>query len=147
MLDIAIRNFRPSDGDAMPQFFQTVFTAIRARYDPETKDADLRNIPREYQTPGGEFFLAIYNERLVGTAGIRSLGDETCELKRFYVLPDFQRQGIGSCLLTTAIAHATAGTWRRLRLDTSSKSPVAISLFLRHGFVYIARYNEDPFAE
>jgi hypothetical protein len=34
-----------------------------------------------------------------------------------------------------------------VRLDTSSKSPVAIAMFRRRGFVEIPRYNDDPFAE
>jgi hypothetical protein len=45
------------------------------------------------------------------------------------------------------IAHAKAGSWKNLRLDTTSKSPAAISLFRKHGFVEIVRYNDDPFAE
>jgi hypothetical protein len=33
------------------------------------------------------------------------------------------------------------------KVQTTFKSPSAISLFRKHGFVEIARYNDDPFGE
>lgn len=54
---------------------------------------------------------------------------------------------MGTALLNKAINHAKAGPWIRVRLDTSSRSPSAVSLFRKQGFVEIPRYNDDPFAE
>jgi putative acetyltransferase len=91
--------------------------------------------------------LATHEGRLIGTVALRQIAEDTCELKRFFVRKEFHRKGVGTNLLKRAIDHAKAGPWSHLRLDTSHKSPAAVALFRKHGFVEIERYNQDPFAE
>jgi putative acetyltransferase len=147
MIKYEITDYQPSDQDDLIAFFSTVLATMGFDFDPTSKDADLRNIPREYQSNGGLFLLARGQGQLIGTIALRQIDQNTCELKRFYVRAEHRRKGVGTDLLERIIDHAKAGPWRQLRLDTTFKSPAAISLFRKHGFVEIKRYNEDPFAE
>jgi ribosomal protein S18 acetylase RimI-like enzyme len=147
MYEDEIRSYRPSDQQDIVQFFRAAFEAMGFGFDLSSKDVDLQNIPGEYQANAGLFLLARRREELIGTIAIRNIAGNACELKRFYVASAHQRRGVGSSLLKRAIADAKSGRWSCIRLDTSFKSPAAISLFRKHGFVEIPKYNDDPFAE
>jgi putative acetyltransferase len=147
MIDHETTTYHPSDHEDLHRFFQTAFAAMGFDFDLNSKDKDLLNIPGEYQSNGGLFLVAKSKGQVIGTIALRRIAADVCELKRFYVRAEHQRRGIGTSLLEQAIDHARDGRWSRIRLDTSFKSPSAISLFRKHGFVEIGRYNDDPFAE
>lgn len=147
MIEHEITTYHPTDHEDLLRFFQTAFAAIGFNFDLNSKGKDLLNIPGEYQSDGGLFLVARSKGQIIGTIALRRIAADVCELKRFYVRAAHQRRGVGTSLLQKAIDAARSGRWSRIRLDTSFKSPSAISLFSRHGFVEIARYNEDPFAE
>ena len=68
----------------------------------------------------------------IGTIEITSHGDHI-HLGEFYLLPQFQRRGIGTVLLERVIDEATEKAWP-VRLEVLKNNPVR-SLYLRHGFV------------
>jgi GNAT superfamily N-acetyltransferase len=144
-----LTEYRPSDQQYLLRFFAEVLGELGFEFDPGAKDADLLRVPDLYQSGGGTFLLAKHGGDIVGTVALRRLGDDddTCELKRFYARQDHRGRGLGAALLDAALAHAKDGPWRRVRLDTTSRSRVAIAMFGRRGFVEIPRYNDDPFAE
>ena len=110
--------------------------------DLDTKDHDLQHIPEVDQSGGGGLFLLARHEaRIIGTIALRPLGQRICELKRFYLLERFRGTGIGKALLAEVFAHARSDSWDAIRPHTSYKSPAAIELFKRHGFVEIPRWS------
>jgi ribosomal protein S18 acetylase RimI-like enzyme len=135
--------YHPTDHPALLTFLRAAFTHLGFAFDPTSKDRDLLDIPAHYTL----FLLARHVDDVIGTIALRPLAPTVGELKRFYVHPAHQRQGLGTALLTTALTHARSQPWHALRLDTSRKSPAALALFRKHGFVEIPRYNDDPFAE
>jgi GNAT superfamily N-acetyltransferase len=147
MIQHEIKNYQHSDQEDVIEFFRAVLAEMGFDFDLTARHKDLTHITNEYQANGGLFLLATHERRLIGTLALRQIAEDTCELKRFFVQREFHRKGVGAALLKRAIDHAKAGPWSRLRLDTSHKSPAAIALFTKHGFVEIERYNEDPFAE
>ncbi len=147
MYEDEIISYRPSDQQDIVQFFRAAFEAMGFSFDLSSKDADLKNIPGAYQSNAGLFLLARRRGKLIGTIAIRDIGGNACELKRFYVASEHQRRGVGSSLLKRAVDYAKNGRWSCIRLDTSFRSAAGISLFRKHGFVEIPRYNDDPFAE
>ena len=142
-----ITDYSPSDFQSVIDFFGKMFDNLGHEFDLTSKDKDLSDIPAHYQSDGGMFLIARRQLNLVGTIGLRPLKEDVCELKRFYVLPEFQRQGIGARLLEKLIDHTRSKPWSAIRLDTTHKSASAISLFRKYGFVEIERYNTDLFAE
>ncbi len=147
MIEYRITDYRPPDQEDLVRFFREVLGDLGFNFDLETKDRDLCRVPHVYQSHNGRFLLSRARGQVVGTIALRQLDKNTCELKRFYVLKQYRGDGIGNNLLNKLLAHARAGPWDGIRLDTSSKSPAAISLFRKHGFVEIGRYNGDPCAE
>jgi diamine N-acetyltransferase len=64
-------------------------------------------------------------------------GDQ--ELRRLYVLPAYQNQGIGAHLMEAALDHPTIRAASRIFLDVWEHNPGAQRFYARHGFKVIGR--------
>lgn len=69
---------------------------------------DLLDIEVNYFDKGDMFWLALDEQkRVVGMLGTKTVSPTEMWLKRFYVKPEFKRQGIGSTLIGVAFeSHA-----------------------------------------
>lgn len=84
---------------------------------------------------------------VVGCAGVRLLSPKVAELKRVWVRPDARGRGLGAGLLAAAEEAAAGLGATTVRLDTRSDLTEARRLYARHGYVEIAPYHHDPYAE
>lgn len=148
-MDAYLAIYQPSARNEVLAFFAKVFSELGRDFDLISKERDLADVPAVYQSSGGGFWMIRNGTEgpVIGTIALRHLEKDCAELKRFYLLAAWQGQGLGRTLLETAIAHARNQDFGRIRLDTTSKSTVAIRLFEANGFTAIGRYNDDPYAE
>jgi putative acetyltransferase len=110
-------------------------------------DHELRSLPGDYAPPAGRLLLAEYRGQLAGCVALHKLADDTCEMKRLYLRPQFRGKGLGRALAGRIIAEARAIGYRRMRLDTVE--PVmkdAVAMYRRFGFREIAPYCNNPIA-
>lgn len=107
---------------------------------------ELESLSEMYGPPKGALLLAYEEERLVGCVGLRDLGENICEMKRMFVLPELHGRGIGSELLHLFIEMASQAGYAAIRLDTLPSLKSALSLYQQAGFREIAayRFNPDP---
>jgi len=98
-------------------FFASAMDEMGYEFIPESKDSDVAQIEQIYLVDNGCFLLAISGDEVVGSVGIRSLGNGLAELKRFYVLESYQRNGLGKSLINVAIESARKVGFNSLRLD------------------------------
>ena len=134
-----------SDVDAL---FAECFRALGRKYDPEGGHNDIMNIPEVYQK-NGQFWCLYDNETLVGTVAIRSLDPVKCiaELKRLYVLPTRQGEGLGGKLFDTALQFAKEAGFKIIRADTRRDRSASRHLMIKNGFKEIPQYNDNDTAE
>jgi len=108
---------------------------------------ELASLPGDYQPPRGRLLLVQVDQQLAGCVAMRDLGEETCEMKRLYLRPEFQGQGLGRALAEKIIESAREIGYQRMRLDTlTGKMDSAISLYRSLGFKEIPAYYNNPFA-
>lgn len=81
--------------------------------------------------PNAEFLVADDGNQLGGMAFAAADGD-VATLHQLYVLPAFQRQGIGTALLTEI--EDSFFEAKTLRLEVEDANRPAIAFYLRHGF-------------
>ena len=143
MSALEIQNYQPADQPAVVEFLAAMLSDLGFAFEADGKDADLGDVAGGYQAGGGMFLVARDDGQLVGTVALRPIADGVLELRRFYVHPAWQGQGIGTNLLEPALAHAKSGRWRRVCLDTTGRSSAALRLFRRHGFVEIERVQRQ----
>lgn len=80
--------------------------------------AELESLPERYAAPGAAMFLAFEGDDAIGCVAVKTLDDDTAELKRLYVAPAARRSGAGRALVEAAIAFARERKYRRVVLDT-----------------------------
>lgn len=88
------------------------------------------------------FLVARAGSRAVGCAALRSLDDDTGEVKRMYVVPDWRRGGLARRLLGAVEEVAVARRHRTVRLETGRLSPPALALYRSAGYREIPCYGE-----
>jgi putative acetyltransferase len=107
-------------------------------------EGEIAGLPGLYAPPRGALLLARNGARVAGVVALRPLEAGLCEMKRFYVLPDFQGRGIGRALATAIIDAGRCAGYRAMRLDTVSRMAAAVGLYRALGFAEIPPYTHNP---
>jgi GNAT superfamily N-acetyltransferase len=109
---------------------------------PRAFRASLSSFPGEARPPGGEVFLAVLDNIVIGQVLLVRHDDRAARLERMYVVEGFQRQGVASELLDAALAHARVLGYRRVVLDVLAERSGAIHLYRANGFGPIEPYAD-----
>jgi putative acetyltransferase len=110
----------------------------------ENIDRELADLPGAYAPPRGELRVEWVDGRAAGCIALRPIDLETCEMKRFYVRPEFRGRGIGRRLGDAIVAAARRIGYRRMVLDTHPMMTAAIALYVSMGFRRIGMYRNIP---
>ncbi|RLC09344.1 MAG: MarR family transcriptional regulator [Deltaproteobacteria bacterium] len=102
----------------------------------EDADAKHLNSPREsIIDPGGQIFLAVEKETVLGTCAAIRHSIEVVEIAKLAVTPSAQRRGIGRLLTQTAIEYAHGMGAQKVSLVSSTKLGSALKLYESMGFI------------
>lgn len=130
---------RPADNKDCEQITELVFGVLREynlEPDPESTDADLKNIERSYFERGGAFYvLEDEGGAIIGAYGLYPLGRAVCELRKMYLHKSFRGKGLGKRLLEEALSKARRMGFEKMTLETASVLVEAIGLYKSYGFV------------
>ena len=105
---------------------------------------ELAELPGDYKPPAGCILLAAAAEGYAGCVALRPLQNGICEMKRLYVLRQYQGQGVGRALANSVIEEARKIGYERMRLDTIESMQAAQKLYFSLGFKTIDAYCHNP---
>lgn len=156
---IKIRHIEPDEIAAAKQLIyrvaHEVFQDTRlleesiAYYEARGQLHDLDELRQTYLDHDGTFLVLTEDERIIGTGAIRKIDEQTCELKRLWLLFEYHGQGLGYRMIQELFSFAREKGYRRIRLETDQAAQNrAFELYKRLGFYEIPRYsdNEDDVA-
>ncbi len=86
---------------------------------------------------GGMIFYAMYNEKIIGTASLLKIDENTFELGKMAVTQNVQGLGIGQLLLEHSINVAKENQIQKIILYSNTKLESAIHLYKKFGFTTI----------
>lgn len=125
-----------------------MFLNVGIPYSPIDRHAEVANEESHYMN-NGCFWCLIDDNNVIGTIAIRKIDDakRIVELKRMFVLPEFQGNGYGRLLLEHAVKCAREQEYQKICLDTRKQFSVAQHLYRSEGFQETERYNDNEHAE
>lgn len=85
------------------------------------------------------FYVYKCEGTIVGVAALQVEGEETGRIRWLYILPGYQKQGIGTALITYLERKANEMGLRQLRLLTAEKARWAVSFYSKMGYRLTAR--------
>ncbi len=151
---LSVEPFHSPDARALLREYYTevadrYFTLHQGRRStPQEIEQGLAAYPEDHLAPpNGLLLVARYGGTPAGCAGVRLLDPRTAELKQMFLRADRRGAGAAGGLLTAAERAAAGLGADRIRLDTRRDLVEAIALYRRHGFVEIAPYHHDDYAE
>jgi GNAT superfamily N-acetyltransferase len=113
---------------------------------PTTPDRTSTVTPSEMVPPDGAYVVVREGGRAVAGGGVRRLGDDVCEIKRMFVVPEARGRGHGRRLLEALERAAAELGYRRVRLDTASSMTTAMAMYRAAGYRPIPDYNGNSYA-
>jgi GNAT superfamily N-acetyltransferase len=102
--------------------------------------------PQELSAPGGTFLVGYRDGHAICCGGVKRLPDETCEIKKMYVVPEARGQGVARTLLFALEDAARELGYTVARLDTGPRQPGARHLYESEGYMQIENFNANPVA-
>jgi len=107
----------------------------------ELKDMD--DIQKNYFENSGIFLAMFDDNEMICTGAIRQLDDETCELKRLWLLHEYHGQGLGHRMLQELLSIAKEMGYKRVWLQTDPEAQSrALNFYKQIGFYEIPRYGD-----
>ncbi|WP_159881753.1 GNAT family N-acetyltransferase [Paenibacillus puerhi] len=88
------------------------------------------------------FSVAYADGQAVGCGAFRPLDGESAELKRFYVHPDYRRQGIAEAILLRLEQQAREQGHSCMRLEAGEPQQAAIRFYIKQGYYPIPSFGE-----
>lgn len=86
--------------------------------------------------------VAYKNEKPVGCGALKPFDDNSLEIKRMYVIPEFRGKGIAKLILAALEKWAVTLDYKHCVLETGLKQPEAIALYNKNGYQRIENYGQ-----
>ncbi len=83
---------------------------------------------------GGNFWIALEEDEIVGTIAVWKHDKENIEIKRLYVKKEYRGTGLARTLYEKAIEYCEKNSFKRIFLGTYDKLETAIYFYLKKGF-------------
>jgi DNA-binding MarR family transcriptional regulator/GNAT superfamily N-acetyltransferase len=145
MVQVALES--PSSADArwcLGHYFAELAARFEQEFDPT------RMLPAEQMhltPPSGAFLLARVHGQPAGCGALRTLSPGVGEIARMWVDGAHRGLGIGRRILAALEDQAVALGFERVRLDTNKALDEAKAMYRSSGYVEIARYSDNPYAD
>lgn len=95
---------------------------------------------------GGQIFVAVENDVVIGTCGVAPHGEGEFEIVKLAVASSAQSRGIGRQLVDACVTFARQNGARRITLLSSSLLGPALRLYERAGFRRETVPDSNPYA-
>lgn len=136
-----VRRIQPEDSQAVAAIIRSVMPEFGASGQGfAIHDSEVNDMYKAYSQPRCAYFVYVEEDKIIGGGGVAPLidgGDEVCELKKMYFLPEGRGKGLGQKVLTACLQAAAEIGYEYCYLETFNTMKNAMKLYEKNGFVKI----------
>jgi putative acetyltransferase len=123
--------------------YETLEETIAA-YATEWPLHDMEDIQKHYLDNGGTFLVLLDDGVIVGTGSLNRLEEGVGEIKRLWLLADYQGKGWGYRMMQQLLDEARRQRYTKVRLETNPEYQQRAYLFYKKLGIYdIPRYGSE----
>jgi len=130
-----LRKASKGDESQIMDLVKLVLLDYGLKTNPYETDRDLSDLEYYYYNNDGWFAVIEKNNEIIGSYGIFKIDKQTCELRKMYLLKNYQGQGLGKLMMDDALKKAKELGYSVIVLETNKLLDKAISLYDKYGFV------------
>ncbi|GAB9470006.1 N-acetyltransferase cml2 [Globisporangium polare] len=157
--EVHIRQFEPRDLKAVEELFSSGMLyyatfypdlySIWEGYVNESIQDDIARIDEVYIAPGGNFFVATIEDKVVGMVALEKKPDGEGELRRMSVNAEYRRFGLGRKLVAHLETWAKSSSYKRVWLSTGANMTNAVKFYPSIGYEHYDTkvFSQDPYFE
>ena len=114
----------------------------------EGQRKELQAIATAFQKDKGNYWVALFNERVIGTIAVIDIGHHAFELRDVFLDQDYRgKTGFAKQLLDTVWAWCNTHKVLTIYLGTTLQFCAAHRFYEKHGFVEIDRKEMPPYCQ
>ena len=129
-----LRNYRQGEEQEIFEVVSKVLSEYGLKTNPAKTDKDISDIQENYIKSGGIFKVIENEAKIVGSYGLYPLSPTSYELRKMYLLKEFQGKGFGKLMMDDMIETARQMGFKEIVLETNSILAKAIKLYEKYGF-------------
>jgi putative acetyltransferase len=143
MIDIRHAHFT-EDADGLIAIWREYIAFPSVDLSFQDSESEFATLPGKYAPPDGCVLLAWAGDRIVGCIAMRKVDLQICEMKRLYVRPEGQGEGLGRKLAERLIIEARAAGYSEMRLDVLQEFEAARHIYESLGFMPAEPVSQNP---
>jgi N-acetylglutamate synthase-like GNAT family acetyltransferase len=115
----------------------------------EGQRKELESISESFQKGKGNYWVALFNEKVIGTIAVIDIGHHAFELRDVFLDKEYRGKvtGFAKQLLDTIFAWSKEHDVKTIYLGTTLKFKAAHRFYEKHGFHEIARRDMPPYCQ
>lgn len=137
-MGITIREIQPEDNAAMTVIIKTSLEEFGLNI-PGTAyfDDSTNHLYESFRVAGSKYFVATAGGKILGGAGVypsEGLPEDTVELVKMYLVPEYRGKGLGKMLMQRCMALAGELGYKNIYLESMPELAAAVSAYKKLGF-------------
>jgi N-acetylglutamate synthase-like GNAT family acetyltransferase len=110
---------------------------------------ELQSISNSFQKDKGNYWIALFNEKVIGTIAVIDIGHQAFELRDVFLDKEYRGSltGFAKKLLDTVLVWSKDHNVNTIYLGTTLFFRAAHRFYEKHGFREIARKNMPPYCQ
>jgi N-acetylglutamate synthase-like GNAT family acetyltransferase len=136
---IAIRRYGPGDEAAVKNLITEIMNGEFRDDKTVYPTDDLESIAHTYGGLGEAFFVAVDDDKIIGTVGVKKEDDRIALLRRLFVATPYRNRQIGLKLIDRALQFCHEVGYQEVVFKTTSRMERAIGICKKRGFVQRAK--------
>lgn len=132
-MSITFRSIQPGEESHLPKLFITALQTVYPDFTRGEWTNDLDDIPGNYLN-SGDVIVGLDGNDIVAMGALKKVDDNTCEMKRVAIAPDYQSRGLGQELLKAIESRAIGLRYKHMILDTTIKQVAAQRLYEKNHY-------------
>lgn len=138
---VVLRRILPGDNQQLAAIIRAALVEFGANHEGTVYyDESIDHLSDLFKIDQSVYFVALVDHQLVGGGGLfptSGLPNDTCELVKMYLRPEFRGKGIGKILLEQCLSSAKSLGFKKVYLESMPELEGALAVYEKFGFEYL----------